>query len=120
MTQPHPQQPIPSQQPSPAHQQWPQQQGPYPPHGYYPQVVHVVHHQPQAASRGDAIAALVFGLVAMVIPLAHLALAVICALIAVIEGCVGISRKQGGMAVAGLILGSFALLLSIVYAAYPG
>lgn len=113
MSQPPPNQHQPQQWHQPQPQQW---QQPYPPQPVY--YVPVPMPAPQPVKRGDAIASLVCGIIALFIPFAHLAVVFIVAIVAVIEGAVGIQRRQGGMAVAGLVLGIIGLLFAIVYSAY--
>lgn len=118
---PNQQQPVPYQQPMPP---YPQQHQPYP---HYPQhQPYPLHHgynpyPPQPQSRGFAIASLVLGIVAGLVPLANPAPALVLAGLAITFGGIGIHRKQGGMAIAGLVLGVvavafvFALIVAVNY-----
>jgi hypothetical protein len=91
-------------------------QNPYAPQGPYGQ-------RPPGPSRGLAITALILGLLALVtawIPFWSY-IAVLIGVAAVVLGIIGMRRKQGGMALTGVITGGlgaiFAIIMSIVWTA---
>ncbi len=114
---------TPTQPEQPQPEQPPYQQ-PYPPQqpyaaAYSPYTAPYQPQQPENPGKGWAIASLVLGIVSVVCCCVWY-VALVPALLAVIFGIVGVAKKQGGMAVAGLILGCIGLafcILMIVFTA---
>ena len=75
--------------------------------------VEVVKEEPEKDKKGFSIAALVLGIIAIVLCCIWY-ISVPCGILAIIFGIIGIKSSKKGMSIAGLITGAIGLVISII------
>ena len=75
--------------------------------------VEVVKEEPEKDKKGFSIAALVLGIIAIVLCCVWY-ISIPCGILAIIFGVIGIKSSKKGMSIAGLITGAIGLVISII------